>query len=271
MSTIANLNCCPRTRMDMAADYLKSHFNETVGLIYESEDTGTQTINGIAYTYNQIYNIYSDNLIATWALKPYEPKISDEINRTITSYNLAPSRFFEVLFGTPIPANISTDEKPVTEQNSTMVVRAEFHDTSTPLLWEQYGNTLIYQSLNSYLRGNRTAAEDYFHKAYDRDMCKWDEKGIYDSATENDSAYANYKLALILYASKVLNITIVTYTQIEKKLWSMQQANGGITSLADLNGNPLGSANAETTAMALLPYNNELISRMRALFGTYTQ
>jgi len=37
-------------------------------------------------------------------------------------------------------------------------------------------------------------------------------------------------------------------------LWSMQQSNGGITSLADLEGNLVGSANAETTAMALLPY-----------------
>jgi len=49
----------------------------------------------------------------------------------------------------------------------------------------------------------------------------------------------------------------------------MQQANGGITSLADLNGNPIGSANAETTAMALLPYNDELISKMQLLFGGY--
>jgi hypothetical protein len=45
----------------------------------------------------------------------------------------------------------------------------------------------------------------------------------------------------------------------------MQQANGGTTSLADLNGNPIGSANTETTAMTLLPYNNEVISRMQNL------
>jgi hypothetical protein len=69
-----------------------------------------------------------------------------------------------------------------------------------------------------------------------------------------DGKYANYKLALILYASKVLSLTISNYTKIEDKLWSMQQSNGGITSLSDLNGNPIGSANTETTAMALLPY-----------------
>jgi hypothetical protein len=96
----------------------------------------------------------------------------------------------------------------------------------------------------------------------------WDGKGIYDLATQNDGKYANFKLALILYASKILNITIGNYTQIEDKLWSMQQSNGGITSLSDLNGNPIGSANAETTAMALLPYNNELILMMQSLFGS---
>ena len=139
---------------------------------------------------------------------------------------------------------------------------AEFHNSSTPLLWDQYGDTLIYQSLNSYLIGNRTEADYYFFKAYNM----WDGKGIYDLATQNESTYANFKLALILYASKVLNLTIGNYTQIEEKMWSMQQPNGGITSLADLNGNPIGSANAETTAMALLPYNNELVLQMQSLF-----
>jgi hypothetical protein len=93
-------------------------------------------------------------------------------------------------------------------------------------------------------------------------------KGINDLATQNESTYANYKLALILYASKVLNLTIGNYTQIEEKLWSMQQPNGGITSLSDLNCNPIGSANAETTAMTLLPYNNELVLQMQTLFGS---
>jgi len=90
-------------------------------------------------------------------------------------------------------------------------------------------------------------------------------------ATKQNGTYANNKLALILYASKVLNIAIPNYAQIENKLWSMQQANGGITSLANLNGTRVGSANAETTAMALLPYDTELILRMQSLFGSYSK
>lgn len=161
--------------------------------------------------------------------------------------------------------NVSTAVQLVIEQYADKVIMAEFHNSSTPLLWEQYGDTLIYQSLNNYLIGNRTGAEYYFFKAYRM----WDGKGIYDLTTQKEGKYTSFKLALILYASKVLSLTIGNYTRIEDKMWSMQQANGGIISLANLNGNPIGSANTETTAMALLPYNNELILQMRSLFGAF--
>ena len=184
-----------KNKVDMAVDYLKSHFNQTVGLIFESEDIGNKTISELNYNYNQIYWIYSDNLIASWALKPHEPQISDMINQTIQSYNLSQSDFFEVLFGKTISMNSSISNQLVIKKQSDFVIMAEFHNSSTTLLWKQYGDTLIYQSLNLYLRGNRTGAEYYFDKAYKM----WDRKGIYDLSTENDTEgnYANYKLALI--------------------------------------------------------------------------
>jgi hypothetical protein len=258
------INPFSKNKVDMAVDYLKSHFNQTVGLIFESEDSGNKTISELNYNYNQIYWIYSDNLIASWALKPHELQISDMINQTIQSYNLSQSDFFEVLFGKTISMNSSISNQLVIKNQSDFVIMAEFHNSSTTLLWKQYGDTLIYQSLNLYLRGNRTGAEYYFDKAYKM----WDGKGIYDLSTENDikGNYANYKLALILFASKVLELNIANYAQIEDKLWSMQQLNGGITSLTDNIGNLTGSANAETTALTLLPYNDELISRMKNLF-----
>lgn len=255
------------TSQQLAAGYLKSHFNNDVGLVYESEGVGSNP-NAPDYYYNQTYNIYSDNLLVAYGLAPYERQISDRINQTIQSYGLKSSNFFEVLFGRAISENISTaDTRPI-DENPDNIILAEFHDSSTNLTWKNYGDTLIYQSLNSFLMGNRTAADIYFNESYNM----WDGKGIYDSATYNNETkmvtYANYKLALVLYASKVLNLPIDNYTQIETQLWSMQQENGGITSWADINGNPLGSANAETTAMALLPYNAALISQMQSLFGS---
>jgi hypothetical protein len=243
-----------------AVSYLTSHYNPTVGLIYESEDMGSKSFNGTNYGYNQIYNIYSDNLLAEWALKTCEPLISEEINQTILSYNVPNPNFFEVMFGNRINSDFSNGSQLVINQNDNRVVLAEIHNSIDPL-WQQYGNLLIYQSLNCYIVGNQTGAEYYFNRVYQM----WDGKGIYDKATRDDHAYANYKLALVLYASKVLNISIADYNQIEAKLWSMQQPNGGITSLADLNGIPIGSANTETTAMALLPYNTELVQKMQQI------
>ena len=268
LSTIFAYGCLS-TRTDYtskklnAVDYLKGHYNESLRLLYESEDLGTRVVNGTAYRDNQTYFIYSDNLLAEWALKPYDPEMSEKISQSIASYNQPNSGFFEVLFGTPIPANMSCGDQPPVRQDSDSVIIAEFHNSTVPLLWEQYGDSLIYQSFNCYLAGNKTGADTYFYKAYDM----WDGKGINDASVEpgkSDAHYSNYKLALVLYASKVLNITIENYSQIEAKLWSMQQENGGITSWADLNGNRIGTANTETTSIALLPYNEELIALMQS-------
>jgi hypothetical protein len=258
---IVTLKYSSESKLTRAVSYLRSHFNEAIGLICESEDEGIRTIDGVNYSHNQIYYLYSDNLLSTWALRPYETQISNRTNQTILSYEIPQSGLFEVLFGTTVPVNISTGSQLVIRQYADKIIMAEFHNSSTPLLWEQYGDTLIYQSLNAFLKGNRAAAEYYFNQS----VTMWDGKGIYDLSTQKDGKYANYKLALILYASRVLNLKIEDFTRIEERLWNMQQTNGGITSLADLNGNPTGSANAETTAIALLPYNSELISHMQSL------
>jgi hypothetical protein len=137
-----------------------------------------------------------------------------------------------------------------TDANS--IILAEFRNYSDPI-GGTYANALIYKSLNSYLKGYVTEAKQYFNQT----LALWDGRGINDDATRTDHFYANYKLALLVYTSKVLNMPIDS--AIEQKLWSMQQPNGGITSLAGLNGSPVGTANAETTAMTLLIYNNQLI------------
>jgi hypothetical protein len=248
VGVVGSLNYLSDKKVYSAVRYLKTHFNESMGLIYESEDEGIQNINGLNYAHDQIYYIYSDNLLAEYALKPYEPQISSKINQTIQSYKIQQSMFYEVLFGKIIPLNISIGVQLVIKQSQDKIIMAEFHNSSNQLSWIQYGDTLIYPSLNLFQRGNRTGAEYYFNNA----SKMWDGKGIYDLATRIDGKYANYKLALVLYASKILGISISSYNMIKDKLWSMQQSNGGITSLADLNGNPVGSANTETTAIALL-------------------
>lgn len=246
------------TVIDGMINYFFSHFNESIGLIYESEDTGTKWFNGTEYDYDEVFYIYSDGFLSMWALQVNAPVLSDVLNQTIQSYDLPVSGQFEVLVGIPISMSVLNANQLVIENGSNWVIVAEFHNGSEFIDWTLYGDKLLFQATNNHVQDNRTGAEYYFGQAY----AMWDGKGIYDKATEDDGYYANYKLALLLYVSRVLNITLSDYQQIEDQLWSMQQINGGITSLADLDGNPIGSANAETTALSLLLYNESLIEQL---------
>lgn len=70
------------------------------------------------------------------------------------------------------------------------------------------------------------------------------------------------KVALLLYGAQVVGVNLPNFNQLEAHLWSMQNENGSITTLATGHGQPSGSANAETTAITLLVYNQALISRL---------
>lgn len=95
----------------------------------------------------------------------------------------------------------------------------------------------------------------------------FDGKGLADKERNVTGYYSNYKLALLLYTSKIMRIKLPDYRKIEDLLWSKQEENGGITSLSDSNGNPTGSANCETTSLVLLVYNDDLINKLSGSFS----
>jgi hypothetical protein len=87
---------------------------------------------------------------------------------------------------------------------------------------------------------------------------------LWSSNAPSDIGFGlNFKLALLLYTAKVTGTDLPDFEKLEETLWSKQQANGGITTLSTGYGEPVGSANAETTALTLLIYNDALISRIR--------
>jgi hypothetical protein len=73
--------------------------------------------------------------------------------------------------------------------------------------------------------------------------------------------YSNHKLALFLFTARALGITVPEEDSMLQHLWGMQNQYGGITSLAYATGRPIGSSNTETTALALLIYNQELLAK----------
>ena len=124
--------------------------------------------------------------------------------------------------------------------------------------FDTYADLCLYYALNCFFKGDLPEAEKYFQKAYKM----FDGKGLKDKAFIETGYYANYKLALLLYASRVMRIELPNYGEIEDLLWSKQSENGGIVSLSDSEGKPIGSANCETTSLTLLIYNDELIKSL---------
>jgi len=255
-------------QLKKATNYLISHFNDTVNLIYESEDTGRHflldeypELEGYLF-YNNTYWIYSDNLFAYLGLEPFSPYHSKLIKESYEEKVLSLSGFsnlFEVVKGQPIKEQILDAKNYYHGNFSGCYIFARKHDQEPPLRIEDYADLCLYKALSLYFDKEYEGAEEWFFKAYEM----FDGKGLYDKATQVDGKYANYKMALLLYTSKVLDIDIPAFDTIERQLWSMQNTtNGGIVSLADLDGNPIGSSNCETTSLTLMVYNDNLINRL---------
>jgi len=244
--------------IDMAVRFLRAHFDPEVGLIHRSEGAGPMIVEHRQYRHDQTFWLYPDNLVASYALAPFDADMGQKIRETLHRHDQPPSRLFEVLFGQVIPEEIAAARQVMVAREPEFLIMAEFSDSPLPLSWEDYGDTLIYQSLNQHLRGNRKAARKYFNQAYSM----WDGKGILDAEAREENRYASHKLALILYASRVLDITIPSYSQIEDRLWSMQNPGGGIAAYFNFEGDVLGPSCIKATAMALLLYNEDLIARM---------
>ena len=79
----------------------------------------------------------------------------------------------------------------------------------------------------------------------------WDGKGIRDKAFSDE--YQTYKLALLLYASKILTIPLQQEEEMENLMWAMQRSDGGLWTGYDVGFKPSSEdANTETTALVIL-------------------
>lgn len=251
-------------RYFLAASYLLRQYNHSLGLIYESDDPGIHWLEQADppvsnARYNSTYWLYSDNLFACHALPRYAPQVSRSVEEAIAGYGVPPSNLFEVLFGADIPEVILDARNLVVADGGEGLVVIRRHDDEPGLVIRDYADMLLYLALDAHYEGKEKAAARYFQTAY----AMYDGKGLRDEAAAKDGFYANYKLALLLYTAKVLGIPLANFDAIEAHLWAMQRPNGGIASLANRQGVGMGSANVETTSLALLVYEDDLIQRMR--------
>lgn len=253
--------------------YLSSHYNPELQLIYESEDEGVHWLRREKpywkWGYHQTYWVYTDNLYASKAVEPYSKEMAEAISKKVKYYTdiYGTSNIFEVMLGGKASFIFRTENNMdvTTDANYAIVLRK--HNGKFELAAFRTADLLCYKALQRALNGNYHGAIELLEKA----LGYWDGKGFLDLAAKLASGteavkghYANYKLALVLFTSRVLNYGDERLNEIEKKLWEYQNKNGGITTLTKISsGKAVGTANNETTSLALIAYNYRHINYMR--------
>ncbi len=256
---------------------MANRYNSHVGLVTESEDTGSNVPDGTPA--NRTFWIYSDNLLASEVLKPFYPQKAANISTTIAPYisQYGESQLFEVLLGRQIPnpihagmninaANLTIDGKhySIWLDRHHAVDGGVFYDAN------RYADLDFYLSLDNYLAGNLTVSEWWFRQG----ESMWDGHGFYDKAAQlsaKDSGsqrYQNYKLALYLFTAKATGFVSPIYNLVEPVAWSYQKQNGGMAAQSYSNGSVYGTANVETTSAFLLGYDQGLLINWQCMWNS---
>jgi hypothetical protein len=244
-----------------AESYLLHHLDPSLGLVYESEDPGVHWLSNTKpdfhWHYNQSYWLYSDNLFVALALAQDYPQISETIFHSINRFQQPPADLFEVVAGQRIPMPVHDAENYIVARAPDYVILIRRHN-STRFALGVFVDLWMYEALEYALEGNLATARSLVQIA----ASLWHSNGLYDwSFTIFDHMFSNQKLALLLFTARAIGVTIDHENEMEAHLWSMQNGDGGIASLSFPTGKKAGSANAETTALTLLIYNESLLSK----------
>jgi len=246
------------TRVEKALNFLNYQFNESIGLCREAPNVA-----------RNMYWLVSDNLWAWKALTManesrlfnaieagrianlIEAKLKEKAiihNLPTNAEGLPISLMHEALIGDVIPTPNRTCNV-LTLQNNNYTVKTEICNGTIMSDWQGYADRLLFMALSHHWQGNDTAANQYFELA----KGMWDRIGINDNATKVDGFYTTYKLALLLYTSKVLGQRLPYEFNLVMRIWSLQrETDGGIITNYFANGTALGDANTETTSIVII-------------------
>jgi hypothetical protein len=259
-------------QVEKAVDFLiHCQFNESLNLCHDVPNKPPNT-----------YWLVSDNLWAWKALKvanetyyfgagkvgQVADRIEAKLKEDATLYNLPrDSNGFPISY---MHEAVIGDVIPTPNRNATILtLHSDDYNLKTEVCngtvlpdWKNYTDRLLYMALSCFWQGNETGANLYFENA----MAKWDGIGINDTATEGERLYATYKLALLLYTSKVLGERLPFECELVKRISGLQrESDGGIITNYYANGTQRGDANTETTSIVIIA----LLKPPRARLGTF--
>jgi len=262
------------TRVEKAVDFLIfSQFDSHLNLCREAPEAAPNR-----------YWLVSDNLWAFRALKManesglsnaieagrvanlIEAKLKEKANihNLSTDSDGFPISFMhEAVIGDSIPTPNRTCNN-ITLQSNDYTVRTEICNGTIMSDWQEYADRLLYMALSFYWQANDTAANYYFELLAKKAM--WDGIGINDTVTKKDGNYTTFKLALLLFTSKILGEKLPFELELVNRIWSLQrETDGGIITNYFSNGTSYGDANTETTSLVVIA----ILATQRSGLGTF--
>ena len=226
--------------LENAATFLQNQYNQTLQLCAAAPWFAPDT-----------YWLWNDNYFAYETLKYYNETMSNEIYSKIESYGYMKNYRIEACFGQTVELPFKSANFYTIEEGAGYTIKLDICNGSIISNWEDFGDLLVLAALIKYWQcWYDQQALDYFNKA----AAMWDGKGIKDAAFE-PFKYATYKLALLLYAERILGQSLSFHDTAESIIWQMQNStNYGIQTNYDESFTPIGDVNVETTSMVIGAY-----------------
>ncbi len=278
ISTLQSQMTAPNQTLfvEKAADFLlNKQFNRSLGLCREAPNVAPNT-----------YWLVSDNLWAWKALsmaneyglsnaaeaEATAEKIKAKLAELAVNYKLPTdsnglpkSYAHETVIGDMAPPPYRTETNR-TLYNGDYVLNTTMRNGTVMPDWDQYADLLLYAALSCHLQGNDSAALGYYNNA----TKMWNEtsKGVQDKTFSG--TYDTYKLALLLYTSKVLGQSPAFLSELVDRIYAQQrESDGGIITnyLANgtLEGDANTDANTETTSIIIIA----LLTPPKAKLGAF--
>lgn len=229
--------------LEFAATFLQNQYNSTLQLCAEAPNVAPD-----------IYWLWNDNFLAYHALRFYNITIANAIWEKLEEYSYMRNYAMEVLFKQKIELPLRAAHSYMVEEGAGYTIKLDMYNGSTMSDWSSYANLLILAALSEYWKYNTAKAVDYFNQAADM----WNGIGIIDeinneSEDEEYSKYNTYKLALLLYAERILEKRLSFHDAAENIIWQLQNSsNYGIYTHYNSSIDPMDSdVNVETTSLVI--------------------
>jgi len=196
----------------------------------------------------KVYWLYHDNYLAAKALTQTDPALANKIRAAIRRFGVEESGKIEILFGeakNPLPFRHHQLVK--VKEAGDKLIKTEVAGEEVFQGWEEYADLLFLGAIASEETDPRQARH-YFEQG----VALWDGLGFKDRVAKKANKYAIYKVALALLAAAKLKVQPTVKEALIKRLLKQQGEDGGWVTDYDEKGKPLGRANVETTALAVL-------------------